>query len=361
MPRTNEPIRTIMAGGKTRYRVIVDAGMVNGKRKQVCGTFDTKREAKSFLARTKADVDAGRYIVRSRDTLADQVKAWLVAKEGTVRPATLYDYGSGIRPYLEALGDRPVQSITRADVEAVVAAQVAAGKAQRTVSYNLGLLRQVLDRAVEDGLVPRNVAHRVAAKGQPAATGEAFTQAEIASIAAHITGDPLEHAFTLTLLGLRRSEVLGLTWADIDLKAGTLSVAHTRVEKTKTIGAPKTERGRRTLPLDPGLIALLGEAKRAQGAIAGYVVVDAAGKPIRPERYSDLWRDMLRDAGVRDLDLRAARRGSVTAMRDRGIPDHIVAAWHGHDERVMKSHYSVAHEERLREAAQSLAKIRQAG
>lgn len=361
MPRTNEPIKAVSAGGKTRYRVVVDAGMVNGRRKQVSGTFDTRRDAKAFLARTRADVEAGRFIGRSKDTLADQVNAWLVAKDGTVRPGTLYDYASGIKPYLEALGARPVQQITRADVEAVVSAQVAAGRAQRTVSYNLGLLRQVLDRCVEEGLVPRNVAHRVAAKGQPAAAGDAFTQSEIARIAAHIAGDELEHAYTLSLLGLRRSEVLGLTWSDVDLKAGTLSVAHTRVEKTKAIGEPKTERGRRTLPLDSGLIALLAEAKRVQGAIAGFVVLGADGQPIRPERYSDLWRAMLAAAGVRDLDLRAARRGSVTAMRDRGIPDHIVAAWHGHDERVMKAHYSVAHDERLREAGASLARVIRAG
>lgn len=361
MPRTNEPIRRIESRGRVRYRVIVDAGLVDGKRKQVSGTFETRREAKAWLARTKADVEAGRFIGRSRDTLADQVEAWLLAKQGAVRPATLYDYRSGIRPYLEALGTWQVQRITRADIEAVVAAQVAAGRSQRTVAYNLGLLRQVLDRCAEEGLVLRNVASRVAAKGKPAAVGEAFTQAEIAKIAAHIVGDNLEHAYTLTLLGLRRSEVLGLSWADVDLRAGTITVSQTRVAKTSEIGAPKTERGRRTLPLDRSLVELLAGARKVQGAIAGFVVVDKSGGPIRPERYSDLWRDMLAAAGVRDLDLRAARRGSVTAMRDRGIPDHIVAAWHGHDERVMKSHYSVAHDDRLREAGATLAEVLHAG
>lgn len=77
------------------------------------------------------------------------------------------------------------------------------------------------------------------------------------------------------------------------MKAGTLSIAHTRVEKTKAIGEPKKERGRRTLPLDSGLTALLSETKRTQGAIAGFVVLGADGQPIRPERYPDLWRALL--------------------------------------------------------------------
>lgn len=356
MPRVDDRnISGVMVRGRQRYRVVLDAGTVAGKRRQVTKTFDTKAEARQWRDRVRGEVSAGRFIQPSRDTLATKVEEWLTAKEGEVRPATLYDYRSGIKPYLDALGETKVQSITRADIEAVVAAQHTAGRSARTVSYALGLLRQVLDRCVEEELVARNVATRVVAKGRPAAEPKAFTAEELAVIVAHLDGQPLAAAFTLTLYGLRRSEVLGLRWADIDTKAGTISVERSRVEKSDIVGDPKTRRGRRVLEVeDRHLLALL---KAARGVGDAYVVVDEYGRPMRPERYSDEWRAMLKRAGVRYLDLRAARRSSVTAMRAAGVPDDVVAKWHGHDENVMRHHYSVVHDGRLGAASAALAGV----
>jgi integrase len=357
MPKMNDPIKTITSGGRTRYRVIVDAGLVDGKRKQVCRTFDKRTDARKWLTATRAAVAEGRYAAPRKDTLQHAVDAWLTAKEGTVRPATLYDYRSGIKAYTRPLGDRPLQSLTRADIEDVVNGQYRDGKSVRTVAYSLGLLQQVLARSVEEGAIMRNPAASVQAKGKPSADPDAFTGDELARIAAHIRGDDLEHAYTLTLLGLRRSEVLGLQWADIDLKSGVLAVERSRVEKTQEVGAPKTRRGKRALPVDASLSDVLKAALKRQGAIGGYIVVDELGRPMRPERYSDAWRAMLADAGVRYLDLRAARRSAVTAMRNAGVPDHIVAAWHGHDEAVMRRHYSVAHDDRMMLAAGAMADV----
>jgi integrase len=60
----------------------------------------------------------------------------------------------------------------------------------------------------------------------------------------------------------------------------------------------------------------------------------------RSERWSDRWRGHCGEAGVRALTLHAARRTSVTLMRAAGVPDHVVAAWHGHDDVVMRRTYS---------------------
>lgn len=62
---------------------------------------------------------------------------------------------------------------------------------------------------------------------------------------------------------------------------------------------------------------------------------------------------MLKDHNIRYLDLRAARRSSVTLMRDKGVPDHHVAAWQGHEEAVMRRNYLVAMDEGLKAAGES--------
>ena len=88
----------------------------------------------------------------------------------------------------------------------------------------------------------------------------------------------------------------------------------------------------------------------------GYVVVNEAGRPMRPESWSRRWRTLCRNTeGVGDGHvLHAARHSTVTFMRNAGVPDHVVAAWHGHDEVIMRRTYSHTHVEQLKSASSAL-------
>jgi integrase len=79
-------------------------------------------------------------------------------------------------------------------------------------------------------------------------------------------------------------------------------------------------------------------------------VIDELGRPIRPEAYSDRFRAIAKQAGVPAIRLHDARHSSVTTMRERGVSDEIVAAWHGHDENVMRSTYTHTRTEAMRAA-----------
>lgn len=89
----------------------------------------------------------------------------------------------------------------------------------------------------------------------------------------------------------------------------------------------------------------------------GYICINEFGRPMRPEDWSRRWRDRCKATdGVRDTHtLHAARHSTVTFMRNAGVPDHIVAAWHGHDEVVMRQTYSHAHVEQLKSAGSALS------
>jgi site-specific recombinase XerD len=78
---------------------------------------------------------------------------------------------------------------------------------------------------------------------------------------------------------------------------------------------------------------------------------------MRPEDWSRRWRALcVRTEGVRENHtLHAARHSTVTFMRNAGVPDHIVAAWHGHDKVVMRQTYSHAHIDELKHASASLS------
>src|SRR5262249_20334254 len=144
------------------------------------------------------------------------------------------------------------------------------------------------------------------------------------------------------LSGLRRGEVCGLTWPDIDLSAKTLTVRRTRVVVDGLVedSEPKSDASRRTLPLTPELVKVLRRAKRRQAAErlaaggsyadSGFLVCNEVGEPLHPDTVSDYWDRLTIAAGVRRIRLHDARHTCGTLMHLQGVPTAVVAAWLGH-------------------------------
>lgn len=359
MPRHGRPIYETKVNGRTRWvvRASVNQG---GRRKQLVKTFDTYEQAEMFLAQTQV----GDAVARVRDTFEGWADLWLDRKEASgVRPNTLAGYRSDLTHPREAFGWYPIQDVTESMIELLVRSMAQAGKSKRTTGKMLGTLRAVFKLAVRRGVLRQNPAESVEALGRPARARDALTVSELKAIRQAIAGDPWEACWMLTLAGLRRSELLALRWTDFNDKTGELSIVRGR----GIIGgeqAPKTARGARVLPLDQERVVLLRELRARQvnlygrdAVLNGYICVNEYGRPMRPEDWSERWKGLCgRTEGVRsDHTLHAARHSTVTFMRNAGVPDHIVAAWHGHDEVVMRQTYSHAHTEQLKNAAGSLS------
>jgi integrase len=188
----------------------------------------------------------------------------------------------------------------------------------------------------------RNVAEHV----DPVAVGhrsvDTYTEAEVQTLLASAAGDRLAHAWELALCGLRRGEIAGLRWADVDLEGRTLSIANNRVDAggMAVENDPKSAMSRRTLPLPDRLMSVLKAAKARQaterlalGADGGaweYVVCNEAGLPYHPQVLSRYWQDAIKAAGLRPIKLHAARHTAATHMHLQGIPVAVIAAWIGH-------------------------------
>ena len=159
---------------------------------------------------------------------------------------------------------------------------------------------------------------------------------------AHVAGDRLAHAWHPALSGLRRGEIGGLRWSDVDLDAGTLTIAHNRVSVNGAAmdSAPKTDRSARVLPLTPALTAALRRAAAVQkterlalGPDYGageHVVCDQAGRSYHPDSLSDFWRALCTAAGVPRIRLHDARHTCATLMHLQGVPIVTISAWLGH-------------------------------
>jgi integrase len=241
------------------------------------------------------------------------------------------------------------------------------------VNLMLFTLGQVLDDAMRQGLVTRNVVALVDRLAQSKTGVETYTRAEVRKVLAAARDDRLEHAWHLALSGMRRGEVCGLRWADLDLTGQSLSIVDNRVtvDGAAMTSEPKTAAGKRTLPLTDPLIRVLRRAKRrhaaeqlAAGALyvdTGYLVVDEVGGRLHPDTVSDRWNQLVVAAGVRRIRLHDARHTCGTLMHLEGVPTAVIAAWleHASPAFTMRTYVHSQHDA-LRHAADVLGSVTRA-
>ena len=228
-------------GGRpvVRYQLTVDVGVVDGKRKQLRKRYATEKEARAALDAVRGDVAKGTYVHPSKVTLAEACEDWLAAKHG-LKPSTLHGHRVNLAAALAELGDIEVQKLSKRHIDDLVTVLRAGGLpspagrsrkawSPRSVNYMLGLLTAVLTDQMRQGHVVRNVAELVDRIPSDPKPPETFTPAELQKVLDHIDGDRHAIAWQLALTGLRRGEVAGLRWSDIDLDARTLQISSTRL------------------------------------------------------------------------------------------------------------------------------------
>jgi integrase len=388
----NEPIHKItLKDGAIRYRLVVDIGRdENGKRKQLTRTFDTQREAREELSRVRHETNLGTYVKPSKETVNRYLDGYLKGATRGRRASTKRNYQDALRPVRERLGTRPLQSITKADIEDLMDWMLTAGRKRggkpgtglsgRSARLTLGRLTAALEMAVLEGKLVRNVAKLVTPADHTPKERETWNKAEVRKFLTKASRDRLRAAWRLSLYGLRRGEVLGLRWSDIDLKAKTLTVNQSRVlvEYKVRIEEPKSRNGKRTLPLDDELVQALTALRKRQmeeSAAAGtayqsglavldwysggeYVVTDEVGTPVHPEWYSDEFGRLLKRAGLRRITLHDSRHTTLTLMEHACVPISIISKWAGHyDSAFTQKTYVHASDDDLKQGRQALARI----
>lgn len=224
--------------------------------------------------------------------------------------------------------------------------------APQTVSDVLRVLSQALSRAESRGLLGRNPADPVLVN-RPAGEPNGFTviTPELGErILAAATGtDPWDAAVHLALgLGLRREEVLGLRWSDVD-DAVHVQRTLTAADGELHFGPPKSAAGKRTLPV-PRFVAQalqrhhLAQAERllVVGIRPGLVVDRGDGEPFQPASFSGAGKRFANENGVEGITFHGLRHGAATLLLAAGVPDAVAATVMGHaDTRILRRYQDV--------------------
>jgi integrase len=213
----------------------------------------------------------------------------------------------------------------------------------RLVQQVHAVLRNALQAAMREELIQRNVAKLVQISGPTYEVNRGLTVDQARKLLVAARSDRLHALYVLALyLGLRRGELLGLHWDDVDLDAGTVDIRRTlqRVGGELRAVSPKTRTSRRTVAVIGLCVDALREHRERQEAEAeragnawrdlGYVFTSAMGTPIEPDNLRRSWyplREAIDCPATRFHDL---RHSCVSLLLDLGVPPDIVRDIVGH-------------------------------
>ena len=309
--------RPTKAGGWSRWHAVIDLEPEeDGKRRQVTRSFDTRREAHSWLAGQQRAAEVG------GPTVAEFLTGWLAGR-GDLRASTVASYCGHVTNYLvPLLGNELLRLLTAADVQALHQQLSAAGVSTASARRIHATLSSALTAAAEDGLLPVNPAQRVHLPRADRYRPVVWTAEQAGRFLAATSRDDLAGLWRLALLlGLRRGELLGLRWHDVDAGAGTLTVHATRVAVGAQVveGPPKSARGRRVLPLDAATLGVLSQHRHAQIELAPqtwslgrHVFTDEHGQPLAPRWVSRRFADLIERTGLPPIRFHDLRHTSAT-------------------------------------------------
>jgi integrase len=358
-----------------RYQLTVDAGHdpESGRRRQVRRRFATEANARTELAALQAGVAAGTYVHASRLTMKEACESWLLSKHA-LKPSTVRGHRVSLGPIRSELGHIEIQKLTKADLDGLVRrlrrGEVSGRRrwSARSVNYMLYLCAAVLDDQVAQGNAVRNVAKLVDRIAGEAGEIRTLAEQDIYRILDYECRD--RHLWTLALYGLRRGEIAGLRWTNVDLNAKTVRIVENRVAVGREIlsGTPKSKASVRTLPMPDEMVDVLRAArtKQAEERLAfgsgfgsgEYVASDESGQPYHPNLLTFRWGRMLDELGIRRVRLHDARHSCATLMHLRQVPVAVIAAWLGHASAAFTlSVYAHSQDDALKAAAGSFVRV----
>jgi integrase len=318
-----------------------------GTRKRVYVYGRTREEAHERLVEEQAKAGRGIPVPAQSWRLGPYLDYWLenVVKP-TRRPATYALYEINVRLHLKpGLGKYGLKRLSVPIVQTFLNAKIKEGQSVRNVQILRQILSAALSRAVREELVARNVARLVELPTWEPSLIVPWSPTEALAFLQAAAADPLGPAFVLLVLyGMRRGEVLGLRWEDIDSEAGLVRVRQQiqRIQGQLHIGPVKTRAGSRDLPLIGLAKDALAARRQVQDADraslgrcwidTGLVFTTRTGRPIEPRNLVRSFARICQANKIRRIRVHALRHTTASLLKDLGVParDAQVILGHAH-------------------------------
>lgn len=330
-----------------KYRVCFDYGVDrSGKRIRKYRTFDTKRDATRAFNEHKVKMDKGTQVLPSEYTFAQWLDYWykdIILPQ--IEETTAYGYRGMIENYLKPqLGEIRLQKLTARDIQQYYTWLMGEKElSPNTVIKHHNLLTNTLNAAERQEYITKNPMRAVSPPKKRQREAKFYTPEQLGTLLDKAVGTRLElPVYICAYLGLRRGELCGLRWSDIDLEHQTITIENTRTQagKKEIEKGTKTAFSTRTLYLPDTLCDMLKAAKENQQACRAtyknayddndYVIVMEDGKPFRPNYLSELFGKFLADNDLPKIVLHELRHTFASLSNQAGIPAYNIGKALGH-------------------------------
>lgn len=349
-----------MSDSKKKYTYFTKAvTLPDGSRKYL--RAPTQKELDEKLMKEMILIQAG-VDVGNQETFGHFAQMWYeLYKEPALRSHSKntikYVLNIHILPYL---GSLPVNSISPMQIQLVM--NRLSGKSYSLQSKVLVILRNIFKVAQENGLILRSpVSSMLKAGGRKAEEKIPLTPEQSRLLLERVTNKRARTFLLIALhTGMRRGEIVALRWTDIDFDAKCVRVCHNAVmeqQGTTITDYPKTDAGKRTIPLSEELEAWLLARKKLSNS--QFVIAMENHKPLTVSAYKSMWRLIGRELPDVDFTAHTLRHTFITRLFEAGMDMKEVQYLAGHS-KVELTMQIYTHYDRASRAGETSRKLREA-
>ena len=378
-PSRNKVKNGVAFTGRNWSYVLRVPDLATGKTKpQWVGGFDSEKSAKLARDKARVSLSSSTYVSPSKATVGEYLSTWINEVHASqLKATTLERYKQVINKHLiPELGAIKLQDLRALHVQALytnlLTRPTATGEplSPRTVELIGTVLKIAIKYAVNvDEVMAVNPANRVPLPKGKGSIPAPWSIQELNTFLDVARTHRLFFFFRLSAFtGARRGELLALKWSDFDGSAITISKNRLSVSKQVLVqnSTKGGTNGQRRVPLDRETIELFNAHRKRQlierlalGEYwhdTGYVFTQENGLPIYPHTPSDLFKKLLKKAGLRPTRLHDQRHLHATELLRLGEPLHVVASRLGHrDAMVTATIYAHVSDQQAETASSTFA------
>ncbi len=339
---------SLVLRGKS-WSAVIDAPSSDGKRKQRWVSLGPipKKQAQLKLNALLVQADAGELVAPSKETLGTFAESWLRDYAlNTLSARTADGYGRIIHCHIigSTIGGLPITSIRAQHIQSFATSKLD-GRSASTVKHILMCLRSIFGSAIIWGLIAKNPCDGVSVPKPAGFEPHVLTEEGVALVLKETPRlGSLGVLFTfLIFVGCRRAEALALTWGDIDLKRGFVSISrglHVLSRGEVKFSPPKTASSKRCIPMGPYILKAMAVHKEAQTVKKrfdgkelsdnDYVFCNESWGPLLPDSVTHAWSKLMTKLGLPAIRLHDCRHFHASQLLRAGVPAKVVSKRLGH-------------------------------
>jgi integrase len=279
-------------------------------------------------------INANLPLEESEDTVGAYFTTYMeeVAKH-TVKPTTYRSYLWAKDHITAVIGHIKLKDLASRHLESLYAVKLSEGLSKRSVQYIHSLIRKMMNKAVKTNLVARNPAFGVEAPKPERKEPITLSIDQSQRLFDSVESPRWRTIYVIAvLMGLRKSEILGLRWEDVNFRNRTISIKNIIYEIDGHIyqGTPKTKKSRRTVLMPDMVCETLNEYRELAERKRGLIFTTSSGRPVSPRNLSRHFYGALEKADLPRIRFHDLRHTSATILLSQNVHPKVVQEMLGH-------------------------------